>query len=55
MDNSEFARKDEQFLKACKKLKKVSGYSDFEPSTRQASKFRRKTGAAWKHMKGLLQ
>ena len=39
--NSEFAHEDTTFKIACEQAK-------VEPTTRQASKYRRKRGAAWK-------
>ena len=41
MTNAEFAKKDEFFIECCKKAK-------VEPCPRQASKFRRKQGLAYK-------
>jgi len=41
MKNSEFAEKDEVFLKACEK-------ADVKPTKRQASRFRNKKGMAYR-------
>jgi len=41
MTNKEFAKTNEDFRKACKKVK-------LDPTGRQASKWRRKLGLAWK-------
>jgi hypothetical protein len=43
--NAEFARTNGQFRAACER-------AGIEPTRRQASKFRNKTGAAWAARKG---
>ena len=48
MTNSEFAKTNKDFLKACVNVTKINGYQDFKPSTRQASKWRNRKGMAWK-------
>lgn len=53
MTNREFAETDNSFLSACKKVKDVHLYKNFEPSTRQASKWRRQKGIAWKVANGM--
>lgn len=47
MTNSEFAKTDKKFLKACETVI-YNGYVKFKPSTRQASKWRMCKGIAWK-------
>jgi predicted HicB family RNase H-like nuclease len=44
--NREFAKSDENFIKACEK-------AGVQPTRRQASKFRRGFGLAFKHRKGV--
>jgi len=44
MTNAEFAQADLDFKAACKN-------ADTQPTTRQASKYRRKMGKAWKEGK----
>ena len=46
--NATFAKKDKSFLEACEKVREVEGYEKFEPSKRQASKWRRGKGIAFK-------
>ncbi len=48
MTNTEFAQNDRSFLEACEKVKTLPHFQKFEPSKRQASKWRRKIGIAWK-------
>lgn len=48
MTNAEFAKTNQTFLSACKKVTEIEGYQDFKPSARQASKWRRQKGIAWK-------
>lgn len=48
MTNAEFAREDKEFRKACAMVSENPLYVDFKPSRRQASKWRRKMGIAWK-------
>jgi hypothetical protein len=48
LTNKEFSKQDDGFKKACAKVRELSGKSDFEGSTRQASKYRRNAGIAWK-------
>jgi hypothetical protein len=40
MTNKEFAEKNKDFIRACKKV-------NLEPTKRQASKWKRKKGLAW--------
>lgn len=47
LTNSEFAKTDKKFLKACETVI-YNGYVNFKPSTRQASKYRMNKGIAWK-------
>lgn len=47
MTNAEFAKTDKKFIKACSIVR-----SDFKPSARQASKWRRRKGIAWKTVNG---
>ena len=42
MTNREFAKTDKRFVEAC-------GSAEVKPTVRQASKWRRKKGKAWKH------
>lgn len=48
MTNTEFSKKDPEFLDACKKVATLPYYQEFKPSTRQASKWRNKKGIAYK-------
>ncbi len=55
MTNSEFAREDGTFLKACDivtetypKIKNTNAFNEFQSTTRQASKWRMKKGIAYK-------
>lgn len=48
MTNAEFARTDEAFLEACGQVALIKEHKNFEPSKRQASKWRRRRGIAWK-------
>ena len=55
MTNSEFAREDETFLKVCNtvaetypKMKNTNDFTEFQATTRQASKWRMKKGIAYK-------
>jgi len=48
MTNNEFAKTNNEFLKACESVTHFDRYQDFRPSKRQASKWRRKKGIAWK-------
>ena len=51
MTNAEFAKIDKLFLKACENVTMLNGYEKFKPSARQASKWQRKKGIAWKMRK----
>ena len=55
MTNSEFAGEDKTFINARNmvieefpKTKNTNDFTDFQPTTRQASKWRMKKGIAWK-------
>ena len=48
MTNAEFAKTNERFIKACKKLAQFEIFEHLRPTKRQASKWRRRKGAAYK-------
>lgn len=48
MTHAEFAKTNEEFLEACKKVASMNSYQNFKPSTRQASKWRNHKGIAYK-------
>jgi len=48
MNNLEFSEKNVDFLEACNLVKVLPYYGDFKPSRRQAGKWRRGTGIAYK-------
>lgn len=55
--NREFAETNQKFIAACKPTEDDDGNPIWKvtpPTPRQASKYRRKKGAAYKHAKGLL-
>ena len=54
MTNAEFAKQDKPFIAACASVSKLDFYTGFEPTTRQASKWRNKKGIAYKLVNGML-
>ena len=48
MTNREFAKTNTEFLSACHEVTRIKRYTHFEPSVRQASKWRGQKGIAWK-------
>ena len=48
MTNAKFAKTNKEFVAACYEVKRLNRYENFEPSTRQASKWRNKKGIAYK-------
>jgi len=55
MTNAEFLKTDEKFLLACEAVARMPRYTQFKPSTRQASKWRSQKGIAYKVAKGLYR
>jgi len=51
MINAEFAKTNEEFLKACEIVAHMDGYKNFKPSIRQVSRWRNQKGIAWKSRK----
>ena len=48
MTNAEFVETNVEFLEACKQTITTNEHKDLKPSRRQASKWRRRKGIAWK-------
>ena len=46
--NAQFAQTNEAFTDACEIVTRDNRFKEFKPSRRQASKWRRKMGLAWK-------
>jgi len=51
MNNKEFAETNERFKSTCERLAQFEMFKDLSPTKRQASKWRRRKGAAYKSEK----
>ncbi len=50
LTNAKFTKENVMFLKACKIVQQsLLNYKEFKPTTRQASKFRRRKGIAYRN------